>query len=77
MPKMSIYNQCILLKLLGQLRLSCEEEKQFRALNLDISCPDHLPLSTSCKCVTRSKTGGVVSKENGTISTYHVSQSSM
>ena len=77
LAKMSIYNQCILLKLLGQLRLSCEEEKQFRALNLDISCPDHLPLSTSCKCVTRSKTGGVVSKENGTISTYHVSQSSI
>lgn len=57
-------------KVLGQLRLSCTQEKQFRALNLDISCPAHLPLPTSCRCVTRSKTGGVVTKVNGTISTY-------
>ena len=59
--------------MLGQLRLSCTKEKQFRALNLDISCPAHLPLPTACRCVTRSKTGGVVTKINGTISTYDVS----
>ena len=63
-------------KVLGQLRLSCTQEKQFRALTLDISCPAHLPLPTSCRCVTRSKTGGVVTKVNGTISTYDVSSES-
>ena len=62
-------------KVLGQLRLSCAREKQFRALNLDITCPAHLPLPTACRCVTRSKTGGAVTKVNGTISTYDVSES--
>ena len=62
-------------KVLGQLRLSCAREKQFRALNLDITCPAHLPLPTACRCVTRSKTGGAVNKVNGTISTYDVSES--
>ena len=62
-------------KVLGQLRLSCAQEKQFRALNLDITCPAHLPLPTACRCVTRSKTGGAVTKVNGTISTYDVSES--
>ena len=51
---------------LQQLEAVCRESQQFRALNLDISCPAHLPHLTSCACVVKSRAGEVVRRENGT-----------
>ena len=52
--------------MLQQLEAVCRESQQFRALNLDISCPAHLPHLTSCACVVKSRAGEVVRRENGT-----------
>ena len=52
--------------MLQQLEAVCRESQQFRALNLDIACPAHLPHLTSCACVVKSRAGEVVRRENGT-----------
>ena len=38
---------------MSQLQLSCVEEEQFRALNLDITCPSHVPHLETCSCILR------------------------
>ena len=56
---------------LAQLELSCGEEDYFRAFNLDITCPAHLPIVTSCNCLTKTAEGDLISKNKGLI-TYQV-----
>ena len=53
--------------MLSQLLPSCSSEKQFRALNLDITCPPSLPTVTSCYCLTKNKDGELLSKLSGKI----------
>ena len=50
---------------MSQLQLVCAEEKQFRALNLDITCPDTHPELTQCHCLTKDKYGKLVSRVEG------------
>ena len=50
---------------LAQLELSCGNEGNFRALNLDIICPDYLPIVTACNCLTKNREGRLVSKIPG------------
>jgi len=52
---------------LAQLELSCGEEDYFRAFNLDITCPAHLPIVTSCNCLTKTAAGDLISKNKGLI----------
>ena len=52
---------------LSQLLPSCSSEKQFRALNLDITCPPSLPTVTACHCLTKNHQGNLVSKISGKI----------
>ena len=50
---------------MSQLHLVCAEEKQFRALNLDITCPDTHPDLTECHCLTKDKYGNMVKRVEG------------
>ena len=52
---------------LSQLLPSCSSEKQFRALNLDITCPPSLPTVSSCHCLTKNQRGDLMSKTPGQI----------
>ena len=52
---------------LSQLLPSCSSEKQFRALNLDITCPPSLPTVTACHCLTKNQQGQLLSKISGQI----------
>ena len=56
---------------LSQLELSCGKEGNFRALNLDIICPDYLPIVTACNCLTKNREGELVRKTPGDM-TYKV-----
>jgi len=50
---------------LDQLQLSCREESSFRAFNLDVVCPDHIPMVTSCTCLTKNREGELIAKTPG------------
>ena len=56
---------------LAQLHLSCAKEGNYRALNLDIVCPEHLPIVTTCTCLTKNREGKLVNKTHGEL-TYEV-----
>ena len=51
--------------ILAQLHLSCGKEGNYRALNLDIVCPEHLPIVTACTCLAKNREGKLVNKTHG------------
>jgi hypothetical protein len=47
-------------------------EKEFRSLNLDISCPAQLPVVSSCSCLLKNKDGIVIKRMSGINRDYQI-----